>query len=37
MYAIDILREIAKKTFEIPHKISCPYIEWFDFYIKLKF
>ena len=29
MYGWDILCGISKGTFEIPHKISCPYIEWY--------
>ena len=37
MYAQDILCGIWKETFEIPHKISYPYIERYDFYTKLKF
>ena len=37
MYGLDVLRGISKGTFEIPHKISYPYIERFDFYAKLTF
>ena len=33
----DILCGISKVTFEIPHKISYPYIERYDFYTTLKF
>ena len=33
----DILCGISKGTFEIPHKISCPYIEKYNFYTLLKF
>ena len=32
MYEQDILCEISKVLFEIPHKISYPYIERYDFY-----
>ena len=32
MYEYDILCEISKGTFEIPHKISYPYIERCRFY-----
>ena len=32
MYGRDILCGISKGTFEIPHKISRPYIERCDFY-----
>ena len=31
MYGQDILCGISKGTFEIPHKISYPYIERHDF------
>ena len=31
------LCEISKVTFEIPHKISCPYIERWDFIYTLNF
>ena len=38
---IDIFQCMGKifcvVPFEIPHKISCPYIERYDFYTKLKF
>ena len=27
----DVLCGISKKTFEIPHKITCPYIETYDY------
>ena len=37
MYGSDILREISKVPFEIPHKISDPYIERYDFYTTSKF
>ena len=37
MYGQDILCGISKGTFEIPHKISYPYIERYDFYTTLKF
>ena len=37
MYGQDILCGISKGTFEIPHKISYPYIERYDFYTMLKF
>ena len=37
MYGSDILCGISKGTFEIPHKISYPYIERFHFHTKLKF
>ena len=36
MYRLDILRGISKVPFEIPHKISYPYIGKYDFWI-LKF
>ena len=37
MYGLDILCGISKGAFEIPHKISYPYIEIYDFYTMLKF
>ena len=37
MYGQDILCEISKVPFEIPHKISYPYIERYDFNTALKF
>ena len=37
MYGQDILCGISKVLFEIPHKISYPYIERYDFYAILKF
>ena len=37
MYGKDILRGISKGTFEIPHKISYPYIERYDYYTTLTF
>ena len=37
MYGSDILRGISKVPFEIPHKISDPYIERYDFYTTSKF
>ena len=37
MYGWDILCGISKVPFEIPHKISYPYIERYDFYTTLKF
>ena len=37
MYGQDILCGISKVPFEIPHKISCPYIERFAFYTTSKF
>ena len=37
MYGLDILCGISKVPFEIPHKISYPYIERYDFYAILKF
>ena len=37
MYGQDILCGISKVPFEIPHKISYPYIERYDFYTTLKF
>ena len=36
MYGLDILSEISIGTFEIPHKISYPYIERKDFYTTSK-
>ena len=36
MYGQDILYGISKVPFEIPHKISYPYIERYDFYTTLK-
>ena len=36
MYGLDILCGILKVPFEIPHKISYPYIERYDFYTALK-
>ena len=36
MYGYDILCGISKVTFEIPHKISYPYIERYDLYTLLK-
>ena len=36
MYGWDILSGISKGTFEIPHKISYPYIERYDFYRTIK-
>ena len=36
MYEQDMLFGISKVPFEIPHKISCPYIERYDFYTTLK-
>ena len=36
MYGYDILCGISKGTFEIPHKISYPYIERWRFYSKVK-
>ena len=36
MYGLDVLCEISKATFEIPHKISYPYIERDDFYLVVK-
>ena len=35
MYGKDVLSGISKGTFEIPHKISYPYIETFDFLYKI--
>ena len=32
MYGLDILCGISKGTFEIPHKISHPYIERYGSY-----
>ena len=37
MYVYDILCGISKVPFEIPHRISYPYIERYDFYTTLKF
>ena len=37
MYGLDILCGISKVPFEIPHKISYPYIERYNFYEILKF
>ena len=37
MYGYDILCGISKAPFEIPHKISYPYIERYEFYTTLKF
>ena len=37
MYGQDILCGISKVPFEIPHKITYPYIERYDFYTMLKF
>ena len=37
MYGKDILCGISKGTFEIPYKISCPYIERCNFYTSSKF
>ena len=36
MYGYGILCRISKGTFEIPHKISCPYIERRGFYLQVK-
>ena len=36
MYGYDILCGISKGTFEIPHKISYPYIERCWFYLQVK-
>ena len=36
MYGQDILCEISKVPFEIPHKMSYPYIEKFVFYSEVK-
>ena len=36
MYGCDILCGISKGTFEIPHKISCPYIQRCLFYADVK-
>ena len=36
MYGKDILCGISKGTFEIPHKISYPYIERCGFYSQVK-
>ena len=37
MYGLCILCGLSKGTFEIPHKLSYPYIEIYDCYTKLKF
>ena len=37
MYGLDILCGISKVPFEIPHKISYPYIERYIFQAILKF
>ena len=37
MYEYDILCGISKILFEIPRKISYPYIEKYEFYTTLKF
>ena len=37
MYGQDILCGISKGAFEIPYKISYPYIERYDFFTTLKF
>ena len=37
MYGQYILCVISKGNFEIPHKISCPYTEKYEFYTKLNF
>ena len=37
MYGLDILCGISKVPFEIPHKISYPYIERYNVYEILKF
>ena len=36
LYGLDILCGISKGTFEIPHKISYPYIERYIFYSNVK-
>ena len=36
MYGYDILCDISKGTFEIPRKISYPYIERGRFYLQVK-
>ena len=36
MYGQDILCGISKGTFEIPHKMSYPYIERCEFYSHMK-
>ena len=36
-YGYNILHEISKVPFKIPHNISYPYIEWYAFYTKVKF
>ena len=37
MYGQDILCGISKVPFEIPNKVSYPYIERYDFFTTLKF
>ena len=37
MYEYDILCVILKGTFEIPHKLSYPYIERYNIYPKSTF
>ena len=37
MYGENILCGISKGTFEIPRKISSPYIERYDFYKMMQF
>ena len=37
MHGQDIVCGISKGTFEIPHKISYPYIERYDIHATLKF
>ena len=37
MYGQDILCGISKGTFEIPHKVTYPYIEICKFYCQVKF
>ena len=37
MYGQDSLCGISKGAFEIPLKISYPYVEKFDFYTMMKF
>ena len=36
MYGYDILYRISKGTFEIPHKISYPYIKRWQLYTMFK-
>ena len=36
MYGLDILCGISKGTFDIPHKISYPYIERYGFNSQVK-